>query len=180
MMDFILTPLLEHTGVTFLPNNQEKKLCMTYLEATLSHYQLGLHKIPDTFSFIENENHCIMYKIRFDDDKIQQESIYFQLKETYDLKLYNKKRFYVPKTISLDVSFQSGFVDFDDIKYNLHQFIFTQVLDIDGLIDTMILDDYLRETYENVAELILCEVLQTTAVRDIIALNMYTSIKPCI
>lgn len=130
MVLLVLAPLLKNLGIIFLENPLDRIICKTQLEAALSYLQLEspimqLRPLP---AFVQNANQCILYDITIDDRAIKQQSVYFQLKESRELELYNGARFYTPKVVFVEESQDECMIDFDYVKDSLDQLIFEEIL----------------------------------------------------
>lgn len=165
IMQIVLVPLLQHIGIIFPPNIFDKILLITQLGAVLSFLQLDSLTKQSIPAYIHNENRCILYNIRLESEIIQQKSIYFQLKESYDLKIYNSARFFIPQVISVEESCQHDCrVDFDHILNNLKKLVFQQILNMESLSEIPIQDDSLYVENPTAADLIMNDLLMATIV----------------
>lgn len=95
-------PMLEQAGVTFLRDPLEQVSYITELEAILA-YQLptlnSTEELPDLF---KPENRCILYNFKSTcEDNVVLESVYFKLKEDYNLKLLGQQ-YFTPKIKGVD------------------------------------------------------------------------------
>lgn len=159
MLHTVLIPLLHHIGIPLPPNPLDKILYTTPLETSLLRLQLGMKErfIP---SYIENENRCILHNIGVVGNTILQRSVYFQFKESYDLKLYNGRRCFVPKVISMEEN--QCVMDSDYIQKNLYHLVFEQILNTQNFNDIIIQSEYIENL--TVAEQIIDELLRLTVV----------------
>lgn len=125
----VLIPLLENMGVIFHQNPLDRVFYTTQLEASLSYLQLNPQQGQSIPAFVQNTNQCILYNVGIEDEAVQQQSIYFQLKESLDLELFKSGRFYIPKVVAIEENHQDNcMIDFDFVKNSLQQMVFAQVL----------------------------------------------------
>lgn len=167
MAELVLTPLLSNIGVLFSQDTSDRILCITHLCAMLSYLQLQPFKKQESLTFLQNENHCILYTIEITDKMMQQESIYFQIKQNYDLEIYYGDRFYIPKIISIHKYPQNDCIfDFDEVRNGLRQLLSDELVDVDDLLDTPLQDGFYTRInkYKTVADVIISQLLDMTQV----------------
>lgn len=168
IVHIVLHPLLQHIGVEFSPNPFNKMLSLTQLEAAFSFYQLHPLKKQSVPAYIQQENRCIMYNIILHGNLIQHQIVYFQFKESHDLKNTNGGRFYLPRVISIRNNRQDNcLIDFDYILKRLQILVFKQILNIENLNNLPIQAEYLNIENPTAADLIMNELLDATTVSAI-------------
>lgn len=110
-------------------------LLVTELEATLSYYQLGAKTRNTIPPFIGIENRCVIYRLFTKSNAIIIESMYFQMKEDYNLRLFDEK-YYKPNVLSIVNPINVGSINFMNIIDTLKEIIFNELLDPEDSIDT--------------------------------------------
>lgn len=98
IIEHIFEPILTQAGAVLPQDCSHRALYITQLEAHLSSLQLGKNNKNSIPSFFQNENRCLMYDIVLQDNKLTLHPVYFQLKEDYNLRLFNEN-YYLPKLL---------------------------------------------------------------------------------
>lgn len=177
MVHLVLIPLLQHIGVTFSSNYLDNILCIMQLESSSSCLQLEEkhgRKIPKLPRFFQNQNRCILYNMEFPREGIHQQSIYFQFKESYDIKIYNSKRFYIPKVIFVEEKHHDNCtIDFDYLQDRLNTLVFKQILNAENLCDIPINGTNMNTENVTAADELMEELLQATIVSGIYYLQQH-------
>lgn len=138
IIEEFMVPLLSKSGVVFshVDDNYRNRVDFaSRLEASISYLQLNRtkHGPPKLPSFIENENRCILYDLQVDGTLVKFTALYFQIKEDYNLKLYDE-RYYTLKHISRKNILLFDSEEFSNIIHTLKLFVFKTVLKIDDSI----------------------------------------------
>lgn len=123
IINLVMLPLLSEIGVMLPHNYTDRASFLTKLEAGFANLQLNSRNKQSLPSFFHNENRCVMYSLYEDNATLEVNSMYFQLKENYNLRAINDK-YYTPKLISTAHSSVYEPSHFSHAKYRLKKIIF--------------------------------------------------------
>jgi hypothetical protein len=131
----IMIPLLTKAGIHFdTEDNRDRVLFIGQLEANMASIQL--RKNSKQLPYIHNENRCIMYDLYKDKRLLKLKANYFQVKEDYNLRLFNEK-YYSLNIISMhEITIDDEKKLGKSIEHFLKEFIFKNILKIEHLIET--------------------------------------------
>jgi hypothetical protein len=130
----IMIPLLTKAGVNIIGEYyQERVLFIGELEAEMAYFQLD--KSSKTPLYLHNENRSVIYTMYDQQGTLKLKSVFLQVKEDYDLKLFEERCFSL-KLLSRHTTDHSISVSnaFYNIRSTLEQFIFKDVLKMEHLI----------------------------------------------
>jgi hypothetical protein len=151
ILEQIMVPLLTKADIRFDTEDYRDRVLFTgQLEAKMAILQLN--KNSKQLPFIHNENRCILHTLYFDKYLMKLKATYFQVKEDYNLRLFNEK-YYSLNIISMhEITVYDKELE-NSIKHFLKQFIFEKLLKMGHLTTTPIYagseisvdDDILRQ-----------------------------------
>lgn len=129
IISFIMIPILSTVGIEFPTKSRDRALFITKLETELSFFQLGNPKSQEWPLFIRNENRCVLHKLNGSKKQLTMNSTFFQLKEEYNMRLFNDKC-YIPKLLSNNNHILFDNIVFDHVKQMLCQLVCKEIFNV--------------------------------------------------
>jgi hypothetical protein len=127
----VFIPLLLKVGVIFPGEYRDRVLFIGELQASMAFQQLSMnYSTINVAAFMRSENRCIQYTLCSDRGAFKFKTIYFQVKEDYESKVFNRS-FYTINIISKTQIPLFSDQEFDNVRSVLKQFIFKNLLKLD-------------------------------------------------
>jgi hypothetical protein len=148
----LMIPILTKAGLHFETEYyRDRVLFIGELEAKMAGLQLQ-KKNSKPSAFIHNENRCIMYAFYNDKRTIKFKATYFQVKEDYNLRLFNDKYYSLNIISRFEITMCTQDELNDSIGCVLKKRVFNELLDMELLTMTPLNNQSLRSVADYVLE----------------------------